>query len=561
MSSDFKNMRLAGQCALLLVSLWGTSMLAQEPPTAVIPVTPPPATQAPEAAPTGDQQNTDRDKDLRPLTPEQQREQQIRQFDPLDRTAADKDAKEKEKAAREQQKNAPKDAPLPGSIAASERDTQRTGPRVAEGDAGDEPVQEYSGPAVLSRSYSVNRPLIPQELKWTESVGFNAIYDSGATYFTNGSVGSSSPIGESVSWSIAGRHYFQHDQIGFSYSGNFTQYAGGGGLTGGNNSVALDYGHYFSRRLSTNFGFSGAVLSENYALNNPNVGPETTVANVNLGTSPNVQITDNGVKQASLQGDFVWQQTMRLSFDGGGSYFAVERNTPGLLGMTGRQVHTDVNYRLTRRMTVGGYYSLGDYIYPHGFGTSTINTVGGIFSYAFSRTLQVRLRGGASNVASRGFQQIPVDPAIATLLGQSSGIVDVSSQTKTSDLSAQIVKDFGRRRTVNIAFAHGVAPGNGIFQTSTQESISAGFAAQVFRRYNFAAGLNYSTLSSITAALGVYKSDGANVSISRAFGLGLSGSVGFDYRHYDVTQFIGLRNEWRITSGIFWGRTGRLLPF
>ncbi len=141
-----------------------------------------------------------------------------------------------------------------------------------------------------------------------------------------------------------------------------------------NNSVALDYGHFFSRRLSVNFGLTGSVLSQNYAVNNPEVGPETTVANVNLGTSPNIQITDNGVKQASLQGDFVWQQTMRLSFDGGASYFAVERNTPGLLGMTGRQAHTDVNYRLTRKMTVGSYYSVSDYIYPHGFGTSNINT-------------------------------------------------------------------------------------------------------------------------------------------------------------------------------------------
>jgi hypothetical protein len=252
---------------------------------------------------------------------------------------------------------------------------------------------------------------------------------------------------------------------------------------------------------------------------------------------------------------------MRLSFDGGASYFAVERDTPGLLGMTGRQAHTDVNYRLTRQMTVGAYYSVSDYIYPHGFGTSTINTFGGIFSYAFSRTWQLRLRGGASSIDSRGFQQIPVAPPIAALLGQSVGTIDVTSQTKTSDLSAQLVKDFGRTRTVNVAFAHGVAPGNGVYQTSTQESISAGFSAQFFHKYNFRAGLNYTTLSSITAALGAYKSDGATMSFSRGFGRGLTASLGVEYRHYDVSEFITLKNELRITSGISWGRTGRMLPF
>ena len=160
-------------------------------------------------------------------------------------------------------------------------------------------MQEYTGPAVLSRSYSVNRPLIPQELKWTESVGASAIYDSGATVFENGNVGGSSPIGEAFSWSIAGRHFFGHDQIGFSYNGNYTQYSQAIGLSGANNTAAFDYSHYFSRRLSANVGLTGLILSQNYALNNPDVGPGTTVANVNLGTSP-IQITDNGVSKTKL---------------------------------------------------------------------------------------------------------------------------------------------------------------------------------------------------------------------------------------------------------------------
>ena len=492
------------------------------------------------------------------MTPVQQREQEIRQFDPLDRS---EDKAAKEKAAKEQKKDAQTEAPLPGSIAASERDAPRVGPRVAESDSTDAPAQEYTGPAVLSRSYSVNRPMIPQELKWSESIGLDVVYDSVATVFSSGSLGSSSPIGKSINWSIAGRHYFKRDQIGLSYVGNFTQYAQGGGLSGLNNTLALDYGHYFSRRLSVNLGLTGLLLSQNYVLNNPEVGPDSTVANGNLATSPNILITDNGVKQASLQGDFVWQQTARLSFDGGVSYFAVVRDGPGLEGMTGRQAHTDVNYRLTRQMTTGLYYSVSDYIYPHGFGTSTINTVGGILSYAFSRTWQLRLRGGISSVDSRGFQEIPVSPVLAALLGQSSGIVDVSSQSKTSDLSAQIIKDFGRTRTANVAFAHGVAPGNGIFQTSTQESISAAFGAQVFRRYSFRLGLNYNTLNSITVALGTYKSDSATLSLGRPFSRGLSATLGVEFRHYDITDFVGLRNEFRITSGISWGRSGRLLPF
>ena len=155
----------------MFVSLWGFSLPAQEPAPAETPATQATETQAPEAAPTADQRDADqRDKALRPLTPEQVREQLIRQYDPLDRSD-DQAAKEQadRRSDRDQKKSAQTDTPLPGSIAASERDAQRTGPRVAESDATDEPVQEYTGPAVLSRSYSVNRPLIPQELKWTET--------------------------------------------------------------------------------------------------------------------------------------------------------------------------------------------------------------------------------------------------------------------------------------------------------------------------------------------------------------------------------------------------------
>jgi hypothetical protein len=524
----------------------------------------PPAQQqtAAGAAPDVDPDNPqDPTQPQRPLTPEEQRAKQIRQFDPLDRTAADKEAKAREKAAREAEKdNAKQNPPLPGSIAAD--DAQRAGPRVAESDGGDEPVQEYTGPAVLSRSYSVNRPLIPQELKWNETVGFSAVYDSGLAAFTpSGSVTTSSPVGTNLNWSLSGRHYFGHDQIAVSYSGGFAQYAESSGLTGLNNALAVDYSHVFSRRFSVNLGVDGMALSQNYALINPEVGPNTTVANVNLGTSPNVQITDNGVKQMSLQADFVWQKTARLSFDGGGSYFMVVRDTPGLLGMTGSQGHVDVNYRLTRKMTVGSYYSVSEYTYEHGYGTSHVNTVGAIYSYAFSKSLQLRVRGGISYIDGVGYQQIPVAPSIAALLGVNFGIVDVSSNSSTSDISAQIVKDFGRSRTVNVAYAHGIAPGNGLFQTSTQENISASFAARIFRRYDLQLGLGYTTLSSVTEALGTYRSDYARISISRPISRAMSASFSVDLRHYDITNFTSLQNEFRLSAGISWNRSGRLLPF
>jgi hypothetical protein len=251
-----------------------------------------------------------------------------------------------------------------------------------------------------------------------------------------------------------------------------------------------------------------------------------------------------------------------LSFDGGTSFFAVVRNAPGLLGMTGEQARGDVNYRLTRKMTVGAYYSFSYYLFPHGFGKSETNTSGGIFSYAFGKTMQVRLRGGVSHVNNLGLQQVLIAPAIAALLGQNTGLVDASAKMVTSDISAQIVKDFRGGKTATLAFAQGVSPGNGVFQTSEQQSISASFGIPLFRTYKVQAAMGRDTLRSVANVIGSYASDYGRISISRSFrrGLGLNFSV--EFRRFNVSDSLILENQLRLTSGLSWGPPGgRLWPF
>lgn len=499
------------------------------------------------------------------VTPEQQLEQQIRQVDPLDHSD-DKDAKAREKADRDaEKKKADQDqAPTPGSIAAEQRNAAQAGPQVVSEDDSDQPVQEYTGPAVLSRSYSVSRPLIPQELKWSESAGISFVDDVGAAEAVNanGIVGSTNLVGAALSWSFSGRHYFRHDQVAVNYIGSYYDYPTNGGYSGSNNSIAVDYSHVMSRRMTLNVVMSGSLLSQNYTLGSEYLEPSTTIANINLSSSPNIQITDLGTKQFSTQADFVWQKSARLSFDGGSTYFGIERNTPGLLGMTGLQTRGDSNYRLNRQLTVGAYYSFSHYIFAQGFGNSSVNTVGAIYSYAFSRTMQLRVRGGASMVQSLGFQTITVAPAVAALLGQSSGYIDVASKTSTSDISAQLIRDFRAGRTASIAFAHGISPGNGLFQTSVQESFSASFGMPLFRVYSIQAAVGRDTLTAVAQALSGYESDYIRLSISHKIRRDLNGTFTATLRHFDLAGFIGLRNQVLLSAGINWGSTnGRLWPF
>jgi hypothetical protein len=499
------------------------------------------------------------------MTPVEERQNQIREFDPLDRSEEEKRNQAKTdreiENRRQQEQN-----PTPGSLAAAERNSAKpvSGPQVIDGGT-DTPLQEYSGPAVLSRSYSINRPLIPQQLKWQESAGLNTIYDTGLAQSSPSGGLAPNPggsAGAQLTWSFAGRHYFRRDQVGVNYGGNYSHY-NAGQYDGMNNSITMDYTHVVSRRLSLTLSGTGSIYSQNYVLENRSLGPDTSIANINLASSPNIQIFDNGTRQFSSQADVTWQKTSRLSFNFGGAFFGISRNAPELLGVSGRQGHGDITYRFTRKTTFGVSYSYSWYLYPQGVGNSDTNSTGLIYSYAANRTLQLRLRAGVSRVESLGLQAVPIDPAIAALIGTSTGIIDAYLTHWASDISAQIIKDFRSGRTATIAYAQGISPGNGLFQTSKQESISANMGAKLFRTWSFQAAVGKDRLAAVTQNLGRYESESARIAFSRTYRLGIALSFSADFRHFSVEKLnSGTRNQVRFSSGLTWSPApGRLWPF
>jgi hypothetical protein len=518
--------------------------------------------QQPPAVQTSSGQATEqKDGPEAPLTPEQEREKQIRQFDLLDQ--GDQDSQDRAKAAsRAESRRDRNQTPTPGSIAAGERDATppSNAPQLIGGD-GTDAAQEYSGPAVLSRSYSVNRPLIPQQLKWKEFAGVSFIYDTGLAgppisltnyHFT----------GAQLSWGLAGRHFWRHDQIGVHYQGDYSRYSSNSFYSGANNAITMDYTHVVSRHISLTLSGTGSIFSPNYVLSTPTLGSDTTIANINLASSPNIQIFDNGVKQISSEADLTWQKTARLSFNFGGGYFAISRDSPALQGATGQQARWDTNYRLTKTTTIGAYYSFSHYTYPHGSGNSGTNTIGAIYSFAFSKSMQIRLRGGISRIETLGLETVPIDPAIAALLGVSTGIIDAYTKAWTSDISAQLIKDFRGGKTAFISYARGVSPGNGIYQTSRQESLSGGLNVTILRRYSARLDFGWDTLSAATQSLGNYQSEYGRISLSRNFRRGFGANFVAEFRHFDLANFASARNQVRITSGVTWSPVeGRLWPF
>lgn len=235
----------------------------------------------------------------------------------------------------------------------------------------------------------------------------------------------------------------------------------------------------------------------------------------------------------------------------------------GFLGTTGEQARGDINYRWSKKTTIGTYYSYNYYLIPDGEGNTHTNTLGLIYSYAFNRSMQLRLRGGLSQVQSVGFQVIQVNPAIAFLLGETAGIIDAYTKFTTTDISAQFIKDFGSNRTASLSYARGISPGNGVYQASEQESIGASFHTLVRRYYTVSVSAGRDTLKSVAQTLGTYGSKSAGFTVGRSLGHGLSLNFSASVRRLDITDaaFAPLHDQYLISTGIsYTPGDGRLFP-
>jgi hypothetical protein len=205
-------------------------------------------------------------------------------------------------------------------------------------------------------------------------------------------------------------------------------------------------------------------------------------------------------------------------------------------------------------MTIGAYYSFSDYVYTHHVALSHANTFGGILSYALTRSAQLRVRAGVTRSESESLVAVPIDPVIAILIGRSSATINSYRASLFSDVSAQLVKDFGRSRTANVSYAQGLAPGNGLILTAVQQIVSAGYSARLFHRYTASVIIGYTTLSSEGQAIGRYTTQSADFQVSRPYRHGMTANFGVDYRHFTLDGGPPtIQSQFRITTGITWG--------
>jgi hypothetical protein len=394
---------------------------------------------------------------------------------------------------------------------------------------------QYAGPAILSRGEAPAAMASPQ-IDFRPFIELGGIYDtglSGVGVNSQGQLGNEASFGLELTVGISGTHSWRHTKIGLDYRGSIQRYAQTTSLNSSNQSLMLGIVHQVSHHVSL-------TLNENLGLYSQNFGFQGLSSTVPFDPSttyaPTTDFFDNRTEYFSTQANLIIQKTARLSFSMGGDGVEVRRSSSALYGVIGASAHADVQYRLTRRSTIGADYSFTHYDYIGVLSGTDMHAVEGVYSVRLSRWLEFSGSGGLARAETRFIQNVPIDPAIAALIGTPEGTVLLDRIDHFTILNGRLSRTFPKG-VAYISGGRGVTPGNGLFLTSVMDTAMAGYNYTGLRRWSFGVAAGYQRANSIGNVIGTYGGPTGTVTASRQIIRNVHGIASFSARQYSSASF------------------------
>jgi hypothetical protein len=406
--------------------------------------------------------------------------------------------------------------------------------------------QEYGGPAILSRG---EMPVsgAPVSMAFRPYVGISGSYDNGLVPVSvnpSGQVPVADTFGEQLDLGLNGYHAWKDTKLTLDYRGDFRHYT----LSyydSTDHFLSLILAHQFHKHVTLSLRNQVGTYAQNYFLN----GFGYSYPYYPL--TPANDIYDNRVVFGSTAGDLIFQKSARLSFSIGGEGDIVRRRSTALYGDSVAAARGDVQYRITRHTTIGADYRFMHFDFTRGFGYSNIHSVGVNYSTQLTRYMQLSARIGGARVESESLVEVPIDPAIAAITGQTVGIQAAHRLTYTPDILARLSYTL-RREAFGLTYNNTVSPGNGVYLTSRAQSAHVFYSYTGIRYWNFGVDVGYDRLTALTQTLDAYSSYGAGLGVTRELGKGLHAVLRFDARHLSVAQDVFLHDQYRAMVGLNW---------
>lgn len=276
---------------------------------------------------------------------------------------------------------------------------------------------QYAGPAVLTRGEAPAAMEMP-DIDFRPYIFAGLSYDTGLAGVSvnpaTGALAESSSYGVALQWGLSGSHSWRHTHLGVNYSGLLNHYAQRSYYDGINQTMMIGLTHALTRHMTLSIFESGGMFSRQYRTD---ALAQTVPFDPSTLYTPNTDYFDNRTYFSSTNAGLTWQESARLSMHVAGGYYMTSRRSQALTGTAARSATGDIQYRLSRRTTIGGTYTFSHYGFSRVQGGSDGHAFAGVYSVRISRSVEFSGYGGVMRVESKFIQTLAVDPAIAALLG------------------------------------------------------------------------------------------------------------------------------------------------
>jgi hypothetical protein len=269
--------------------------------------------------------------------------------------------------------------------------------------------------------------------------------------------------------------------------------------------------HQISRHVTFSLRNSGGIYTQNYGL--PTL-PQTVPFDPSTAYIPTNTFFDNRVMYLSTQADLVVQKSARLSYSVGADGFITRYRSSALYGTTGGSARGDIQYRMSRRTTLGAAYNFTHFSFDHIFSGTDLHSFLGSYAVRITKNWELSATAGAIRFETKFIQSVPVDPAIAILIGLSSTRQVAYSREWTPAGSGRLSYTM-HRGVAYISGGRSVTPGNGLFLTSTTTSIIGGYSYTGLKRWSAGISGGYNSSTSLGNYIGQYNAYTVNASLSR----------------------------------------------
>lgn len=406
--------------------------------------------------------------------------------------------------------------------------------------------QTYTGPSILSRDKGLIGERGGQLIDFRFYVELMGVYDSGLTPLQvspEGGVPNIGAYGGEVAFGVIGSHRWAHDALSIEYRGVYRDYSNHAYFNGTDQFLNLAYSHQLQRHVMLDVKETAGRVS--LANGEFSFLPLT---NTDLFAVPANELFDTPTNFLQSRVDLVWQKTARLSFGVGGEGFLVRRSSVALAGLNGYSGRGNVAYRLTRRQTVSANYDYTYFDFQRQFGNTRMQTVGLGYSIGLSRKWDFSTQAGGIRLGFSGLQLVPLDPAIAIIVGQPAVLVTFAHVNYVPMVEARLIRRYNRS-ALTVGYVLGVTPGNGVYLTSRQNLGTVSYSYAGYRRLTFAMDASYGTMTALGQTLGQLANFQAGTGGTYRLGRAMHLTLRYDYRHYTTQNSFYLKDSNRVMLG------------